>query len=167
MVAFHRPRPASPGGRVRAPGVDELRRLWSDPDTRKALLAGLADKGFGSEPLAEMQKAIDAADCDIFDVLANVAFASAPVTREARAAAARTATARQYTDRQRAFLDFVLAQYVAQGVDELDGEKLSPLLKLRYTALQDAFVDLGKPDQVRGMLMGFQRHLYEDAGPLA
>ena len=34
---------------------DQLRALWSDPDTRKALLFGLADKGFGREPLAEMQ----------------------------------------------------------------------------------------------------------------
>ena len=34
---------------------DELRRIWSAPDTRKELLIGLADKGFGKEPLAEMQ----------------------------------------------------------------------------------------------------------------
>ena len=38
----------------------------------------------------------------------------------------------EFTDKQRAFIDFVLAQYVAQGVDELDAEKLSPLLKLKY-----------------------------------
>lgn len=34
---------------------DDLRRIWSAPDTRKELLIGLADKGFGKEPLAEMQ----------------------------------------------------------------------------------------------------------------
>lgn len=47
-----------------------------------------------------------------------------------------------------------------RGVEELDGEKLPPLLKLRYAALQDAFTDLCKPDQVQGMFVGFQRHLY-------
>ena len=140
---------------------DELRKLWSDPATRKALLAGLAEKGFGREPLAEMQKAIDAGDSDLFDVLAYVAFASAPQTREARATAARVATAQQFTDRQRAFVDFVLAQYVAEGVDELDAEKLSPLLKLKYrNALQDAFAELGRPEQIRGVFVGFQKHLY-------
>ena len=36
--------------------ADQLRALWSDPETRKASLSGLADKGFGREPLAEMQK---------------------------------------------------------------------------------------------------------------
>ena len=33
---------------------DELRELWSVPDTRKALLAGLAEKGFGRDALREM-----------------------------------------------------------------------------------------------------------------
>ena len=39
-----------------------------------------------------------------------------------------------FTDKQRAFVDFVLVQYVSQGVDELDAEKLSPLLQLKYRA---------------------------------
>ncbi|MES2100869.1 MAG: type I restriction-modification enzyme R subunit C-terminal domain-containing protein, partial [Pseudomonadota bacterium] len=142
---------------------DELRSIWSAPDTRKALLTGLADKGFGREPLAEMQKIIEAENSDLFDVLAYVAFAAEPVTRANRAAAAKAAAVAEFTDKQQAFVDFVLAQYVKQGVDELDQEKLSPLLKLRYSALADAFAELGQPDQVRKVFVGFQRHLY--AGP--
>jgi type I restriction enzyme R subunit len=141
---------------------DELRRIWSLPDTRKALLAGLAEKGFGREPLAEMQAIIEAEQSDLFDVLAYVAFAAAPETRAHRAAAARTASALQFTDKQSAFVDFVLAQYVNQGVDELDAEKLSPLLRLKYrNALADAFAELGKPEEVRNLFVGFQRFLYE------
>ena len=140
---------------------DELRRIWSAPDTRKALLAGLADKGFGREPLAEMQKIIEAENSDLFDVLAYVAFAAEPVTRANRAAAAKAATVTEFTDKQRAFVDFVLAQYVKQGVDELDQEKLSPLLKLRYkNAIADAFKELGQPNEVRRLFIDFQRHLY-------
>jgi len=139
---------------------DELRRIWSSPDTRKALLAGLADKGFGREPLAEMQKIIEAENSDLFDVLAYVSFAAEPVSRAERAAAAKSATAAEFTNKQQAFVDFVLAQYVRQGVDELDAEKLSPLLRLKYQALSDAFAELGKPDQVRRVFVGFQRHLY-------
>jgi len=52
---------------------DELRALWSVPETRAKLLAGLAEKGFGREQLAEMQKIIDAEKSDLFDVLAHVA----------------------------------------------------------------------------------------------
>jgi len=140
---------------------DELRRLWSAPDTRKALLAGLAEKGFGREPLAEMQKIIEAENSDLFDVLAHVALAATPVSREERATAAKAASALGLSDKQRAFVAFVLAQYVNQGVDELDAEKLSPLLKLRYRALPDAFAQLGRPEEVRDLFLGMQRYLYE------
>ena len=67
----------------------ELRALWSAPDTRKKLLQGLAEKGFGNEQLAEMQKIIDAEKSDLFDVLAYVAYALPPLTREERAAKAK------------------------------------------------------------------------------
>jgi hypothetical protein len=62
----------------------ELRALWSVPDTRKMLLNGLAEKGFGHEQLAEMQKIIDAEKSDLFDVLAYVAYALPLLTREER-----------------------------------------------------------------------------------
>lgn len=141
---------------------DELRRIWSAPDTRKSLLAGLADKGFGREPLAEMQKVIEAENSDLFDVLAYVAFAAEPISRAARADAAKAASAAELADRQRAFVEFVLAQYVTQGVDELDQEKLTLYLRLRYrNSLPDAFADLGGPEQVRAVYLGMQRHLYE------
>ena len=140
---------------------DELRRIWSDPETRRKLLADLADRGFGKEPLAEMQRVVEAENSDLFDVLAYVAFARDPLPRVARAEAAKAASAAEFSDKQRAFIDFVLAQYVQQGVHELDQEKLSPLLRLRYRALNDAFAELGKPDQVRQLFVGFQRHLYE------
>ncbi len=141
---------------------DELRTLWSSPDTRKALLAGLADKGFSKEPLAEMQKAIEAENSDLFDVLAYVAFAAAPETRAQRADQARAETHQHFNDRQQVFLDFVLSQYVTQGVDELDAEKLTPLLRLKYNnAISDAVADLGGTTQIRNMFVGFQQYLYE------
>jgi type I restriction enzyme R subunit len=140
---------------------DELRTLWSSPDTRRALLTGLADKGFGREPLAEMQKIIEAENSDLFDVLAYVAFAFAPETRAERADKAKAETHQHFNDRQQVFLDFVLAQYVTQGVEELDTDKLTPLLRLKYNnAIADAVADLGGTAQIRTMFAGFQKYLY-------
>ena len=140
---------------------DELRAIWSSPDTRKGLLAGLADKGFSKEPLAEMQKAIEAENSDLFDVLAYVAFAAAPETRSQRANQARAETHLHFNDRQQTFLEFVLAQYVTQGVDELDADKLTPLLRLKYhNAISDAVADLGGTTQIRSMFSEFQKYLY-------
>lgn len=142
---------------------DELRAIWSAPDTRKALLAGLAEKGFSREPLTEMQQIIEAEDSDLFDVLAYVAFALQPVTREERAATAKVVIHTHFNDKQQAFLDFVLSQYVKEGVDELDQEKLSPLLKLKYkNAIADAMADLGNPEQIRNVFVGFQKYLYQE-----
>ena len=141
---------------------DELRTIWSSPDTRKALLMGLADKGFSKEPLAEMQKIIEAENSDLFDVLAYVAFAVSPETRAQRADMAKAQTHQHFNDRQQVFLDFVLAQYVTQGVDELDADKLTPLLRLKYNnAISDAVADLGSPEQIRGVFVGFQKYLYQ------
>jgi len=60
---------------------EELRAIWSAPDTRKKLLQGLAEKGFGHDQLAKMQKIIDAEKSDLFDVLSYVAYALPPQTR--------------------------------------------------------------------------------------
>ena len=140
---------------------DELRVLWSAPDTRRKLLEGLADKGFGRDSLAEMQKVIEAQSSDLFDVLAYVAFAVAPQTRAERAGMAKNAVHGKFNDKQQAFVDFVLAQYVKEGVEELDAEKLTPLLRLRYNnAISDAVADLGKADQIRSVFVGFQKYLY-------
>lgn len=141
---------------------DELRRIWSAPGTRRRLLAGLAEKGFGRDQLAEMQKIIDAENSDFFDVLAYVAYNETPLTREERAERARVVIAKEFGDRQRAFLTFVLAHYVSAGVEELDEAKLVTLLKLRYhNSTADAFADLGSPETVRQAFAGFQRYLYQ------
>lgn len=142
----------------------ELRALWSVPDTRKKLLQGLAEKGFGGEQLAEMQRIIDAEKSDIFDVLAHVAYALPPLTREERAAKAKVNIRSLFNTRQQVFLDFVLSHYVSVGVEELDQEKLTPLLRLKYhDSIADAVADLGRPDEIGKVFSGFQKYLYQQA----
>ncbi|MDZ4847772.1 MAG: DEAD/DEAH box helicase family protein [Pirellulaceae bacterium] len=139
----------------------DLRTLWSSPDTRAKLLEGLAEKGFGGEQMAEMQRIIDAEKSDLFDVLAHVAFALTPLTREERAARAKLEINTHFDNKQQAFLGFVLAQYVKEGVGELNSEKLSPLLKLKYNnAIADAIADLGRPEVIGTIFASFQKFLY-------
>lgn len=142
---------------------DELRALWSDPDTRAKLLEGLAEKGFGREQMAEMQRVINAEKSDLFDVLAHIAYALPPISREERASHARSAIGKRFNSKQQAFLDFVLSQYVSVGVGELDREKLPPLLRLKYHAIADAVAELGKPEQIGALFGSFQKYLYEQS----
>lgn len=48
-----------------------------------------------------------------------------------------------FSSKQQVFLDFVFSHSISSGVDELDQEKLPPLLKLKYhNSIQDAVADL-------------------------
>jgi type I restriction enzyme R subunit len=141
---------------------DELRSLWSEPSTRRKLLEGLADKGFGRDQLREMQKIIDAEKSDLYDVLTHVAYAQAPLSRQERAERANMRISTQFASKQQAFLSFVLSHYVSEGVEELDLAKLTPLLKLKYhDSIADAVADLGKPEDIGQVFAGFQKYLYQ------
>jgi type I restriction enzyme R subunit len=138
----------------------ELRRLWGDPATRKALLDALGERGYGAEQLGEISRMIDAEKSDPFDVLAYIAFALAPITRSERVNAHKAAILSPHDERLQAFLDFVLAQYVREGVEELDQDKLPALLQLKYQAVGDAARELGGVQRIRDAFVGFQQQLY-------
>ena len=140
---------------------DELRAIWGQPDTRKALLGGLEEKGFGPMQLAEAEVMIDAEDSDVFDVLAYIAFALDPISRAERVQSHRTKILSHYKGKQQAFLEFVLGEYVKEGVGELDVSKLPGLLELKYGNAYDAAEQLGGPQMIREAFVGFQRYLYE------
>lgn len=108
-----------------------MRRIWSRPDTRKALLQRLSEKGCGAQQLGEIKNLIDAEESDIFDALAYVAFTRAPMTRVERAETGKNRMAGEYEEKLRTFLDFVLARYVSEGVEEMEQEKLGALIALK------------------------------------
>ena len=139
---------------------DELRALWSRPDTRKALLDGLAEKGYGTEQLQEIGKLIEAENSDLYDVLAYIAFALPPVTRAERVETHRADIFKGRDYRQQEFLNFVLGHYVARGVEELDTAKLPQLIELKYHSVGDAVAELGPPDNIREVFVEFQQYLY-------
>jgi len=140
---------------------DELRRIWRDPDTRKALIDGLAERGFAGEQLTSIRRMIDAEASDLFDVLRYIAFTRAPLKRAERAEARRADIFAQRDAKQVEFLDFVLSQYVEQGETELAPEKLPDLLGLKYGTPADAVQRLGSVSDIRQTFRGFQAELYK------
>jgi type I restriction enzyme R subunit len=140
---------------------DELRKIWSNPITRKTLLEKLADAGYAREDLTTLQKLINAEKSDLFDVLEYVSFAVKPITREARVAKAQSNIFAFLDNKQKEFLEFVLSKYIETGVDELEQEKLPELLKLKYHALEDATKILGGVEKIQNTFIGFQKYLYK------
>jgi type I restriction enzyme R subunit len=85
-----------------------------------------------------------------------------PIARSDRASHAKSGIAANFNRKQQEFLDFVLTHYVAEGVQELDREKLAPLLNLKYNnSIADAVADLGEPGEIGSVFAGFQKYLYQ------
>ncbi len=139
----------------------ELRAIWSEPETRAALIAGLAERGFDGEQLSQVRSMIDAEESDLFDVLNYIAHMRHPLKRAERANAHRASILSRHDDKQQAFLDFVLSQYVAEGEAELGMDKLPDLLDLKYGSPSEAVRELGSVSEIRTTFRGFQRALYE------
>ncbi|MEO7087226.1 MAG: type I restriction-modification enzyme R subunit C-terminal domain-containing protein, partial [Bacteroidia bacterium] len=141
---------------------EELRTIWSNPTTRRALLEKLEEAGYGKDELSAIQKLIDAEKSDLYDVL-EYGFNSdiKPITREARVKAAEAAIFILLDDKQKEFIEFVLSKYIETGVEELDQEKLPILLTNKYQSLEDAKEVLGEVGSISKLFIEFQKYLYQ------
>jgi type I restriction enzyme R subunit len=139
---------------------NELRKLWSNPNTRKELLNKLSEKGYSINQLEELKKLVHGEDSDLYDVLAYVAYHRNMVPRFCRAEKAKSCL-ESYNDKQQDFLNFVLEQYVKEGVGELDVDKLPYLLTLKYKSVTDGINALGDVSTIRNAFIDFQECLYQ------
>lgn len=142
---------------------EELRKIWSNPLTRKTLLDNLDAAGFPKDDLLTLQKLVDMEKSDLYDVLEYVFNGDyIAMTREARAKAAEATIFALLNDKQREFIAFVLSKYIETGVDELDQEKLPILLTNKYQSLEDAKEILGDVANISKLFIEFQAHLYRE-----
>jgi len=143
---------------------EELRKIWSNPTTRKAFLDKIAAVGYGKDELETLQKMLNAEKSDLFDVLAYISFMTQPITRVQRVTQTKSRIFAGLDKKHIEFLDFVLSKYVEKGVEELDEEKLPILLNLKYHSPADAINALGDVDKIRSVFFTFQKNLYEKTG---
>ena len=139
---------------------EQLRELWSSPITRNKLFKKLEDEGFAKQDLKSIQTLIEAEDSDIFDVLVHVAYSKKPIRRATRVANAEDEIYKNLNDKQKEFIDFVLSRYVEGGVDELDLDRLSSLIELKYNTIHDGLEALGDADNIKNTFINFQKYLY-------
>ncbi len=139
---------------------DELRAIWSNPNTRAALLEKLAAAGYTRDILEELQRLIGAEGSDLFDVLAYVSFVTPPISREQRIKLAEPDIYERLDEKETEFVQFVLSKYAQEGEDELSESMLAPLLTLLYHALADAIETLGDVEEIRTTFFDLQKHLY-------
>ncbi|MBU2233945.1 DEAD/DEAH box helicase family protein [Patescibacteria group bacterium] len=139
---------------------EELRKIWSNPTTRKVFLEKIAVVGYGKDELETLQKMIDAEQSDLFDVLTYISFLTQPISRVQIVEQSKIRIFKGLEEKQKEFLDFVLSKYEEKGVEELDEEKLPILLNLKYHAIANAEQSLGSVENIRSIFFAFQKNLY-------
>jgi len=142
---------------------EELRKIWSNPTTRRAFLDKIAEIGYGKDELETLQKMIDAEQSDLFDVLTYISFLTQPISRVQRVEQAKDKIYEDLDEKQKEFLGFVLSKYEEKGVEELDEEKLPILLNMKYKAIANTDQSLGDVERIRSIFFTFQKNLYAKA----
>jgi type I restriction enzyme R subunit len=140
---------------------DDLRKQWSQPETRQQLLDVLARSGFEEEKLETVRRVMNMENCDMLDVLENIAYNSSPIDRQKRAELLQQEARKTMTRPQMEFVDFIMQLYVRNGFKELDMDKLPTLIQMKYNTPLDAIRQLGmQASQVRQLYLDLQRNLY-------
>ena len=142
---------------------EELREIWSNPETRKTLLQKLKNTGYSIENFNKIKDVINAPDSDIFDVLTFIAYSENLQTRQERVDNHKVAIFNNIQSRQHAFIEFVLKQYIQNGVTELDNERIGDLINLKYGSPANAIQELGNINDIRATFCNFQKYLYKKA----
>ena len=60
------------------------------------------------------------------------------------------------------FIDFVLANYIKEGIDELDDTRLGHMITLKYNTIYEAKETLGDLKEFRDIFIEFQKYLYQE-----
>lgn len=139
---------------------EELRKIWSAPNTRRKFLNSLAAQGYTLTNLDKIKEILHAEHSDIFDVLSFIAYSRDTISREERVAQHKQTVLAHVAAPQQDFIQFVLRQYVSQGISELDDSRLGALIKLKYGSPIDALAQLGSLEAVRQTFCDFQKYLY-------
>jgi type I restriction enzyme, R subunit len=144
-------------------GEDNLRKLWSNPMTRRDLMKKLDGAGCHKDDLEKLQSLIEAEDSDLFDVLEYIVYLRPVKTRSERVTQAQDNILNLLNEEQREFVSYVLRNYQNEGVDELDVGKLSNMLTAKYGSLHAAQSKLGSVEDIQKTFVDFQKYLYEEA----
>ena len=138
-----------------------LRECWADMGKRKDFIEAMEVVGFNPDKLREIQRNVGRQDCDILDVMLDIAYDIAPVTRQFRAERAERRGAPADGERKSLF-KVIMENYVRDGVWTLTAESFRDLLMQRYTTLGGAYGQLGFGSTNEAMVFygDIQREIY-------
>jgi len=97
----------------------------------------------------------------LLDVLELIAYNKSPMERAERVRLMHEEILNELSEKQIPFMEFVLQQYVENGVDELSLNQLPELVKLKYGTIKDACDKMGVTGKdLKKLFTDFQKTLY-------
>ena len=138
----------------------QLRKIWSDPETREDLLTHLASIGIGADQLEDLTRMLEAGNSDIFDVLAHLSYGTDIRYRTERRDIASTLLDEYESLDARAFLEFLLTLYVRNGILEFRKDGLSKKIELFGRTPRDLATVFGGNTALREAYYKVQESLY-------
>lgn len=143
---------------------EQLRKIWSKPETREKLLEQLSETGIDEEQLSFLKTLFEADSCDIFDVLMHISYENDLMTRSQRANQVKADTTffEVYQNlKARDFLKFVLERYEQDDIKELKREHLAALVELnKLGTTKDAAKVFNGAQNLIDAFYKLQEHLY-------
>lgn len=147
---------------------EDLRKQWENPSTRQDLLDHLAREGFVEEKLNMVRRLMGCENCDLYDILAYLAYETTPLERAKRVELVRKDYYPTLDLPLQQLLDFFMVQYVRNGYKEFAQDNLSTLLQMKYGTPVDAVRQLHRTiPQIQDSYLQFQRELYKPFGKRA
>lgn len=139
---------------------DQLRTIWSNPDTRGRFLGQLADRGYDAERLKVIRGLVNAPQSDLFDVLSYALFTTPTKTRMERADDVRSSDDGLARGEVRDLLLRILAAYEKRGESELATDRLGQFLAARYGSVSEGKITFGGLKPVSDAFRSMQEALY-------
>jgi len=139
---------------------DDLRRQWSNPDTRAGLINQLEAENFSMDRLNVVRDMLSMEKCDMMDVLEFLAYHTTPMERERRVALAREGIMRGLTASQQDYANFLLEQYKREGFRIFNRELAGRVITMKYGTIRDARAQLGNIDTIEQLNLDIQRQIY-------
>ncbi len=144
---------------------EDLRTQWQNPTTRQELLDHLAREGFVEEKLNMVRRLMGCENCDLYDILAFLAYETTPLERAKRVELVRRDYYPRLDGQLQQLVDFLMSQYVRNGYKEIAQDNLATLLNMKYGSPVDAMNQLHMTiPQIQNSYLEFQRELYKPFG---
>tara|TARA_B000000532_G_C18870797_1_gene408330 strand:- start:153 stop:2546 length:2394 start_codon:yes stop_codon:yes gene_type:complete len=143
---------------------NKLKELWITSESRNLLLEKLKEFGFELGAIEEIGRLINSNDADVYDILEFIAFNSTnlsrPISKKERVEKTSSKLLENLNEDQSAFIKFLIERYLDEGVESINENNLSTLLKLKYESITKAEEVLGEIRSIKNLFLNFQNNLY-------